>query len=144
MTVDKLLAAKGSYVPTIAPRARIMDVVEALEAENVGALVVSYDGLVVQGMISERDVVRGIQRFGSSILTHTVRYQMAYDVVTCRRQDSLTETLVLMNDRNVGQLPVVEDGKMVGIVSFRDVMGRLFSEPELGVAKMREYISHGN
>ena len=83
MAVKKILNEKGTYAPTILPEALVSDVISALEADDVGALVVSVDGDQINGIISERDVVRGLEQFGAAVLAHPVSDLMSVDVTTC-------------------------------------------------------------
>ena len=143
MNVGQILKNKGSHAATVAPDAKIKDVIAGLEAEDVGALVVSADGQQIEGIISERDVVRGLQSFGASVLDHTVRDLMSSDVVTCTPNDRVSGVMALMNERNIRHVPIVNDGDLAGIVSIRDIIALRLNEAELDAAAMREYIGHG-
>lgn len=141
MTVNRILEKKGTDVAVVAPDARIADVIDALEAEDVGALVVSADGQNIDGIVSERDVVRGLQNFGPEVLEHTVRELMTHDVVTCTADDLVAGVMALMNDRNIRHVPVVNDGKLSGIVSIRDIIKLRLDEVQAEADAMRSYIA---
>jgi CBS domain-containing protein len=141
MTVERILKAKGSHTPTVVPDARIADVITALEAEDVGALVVSADGQRIDGIISERDVVRGLQRFGPEVLNHSVCDLMSSDVVTCMADDRIAGVMAVMDDRKIRHLPVVDDGKLAGVVSIRDIIKHRLDEVQAEADAMRSYIA---
>jgi len=143
MTVKRILQEKGTDAPTVAPEAKIADVIEALETEDVGALVVSKDGQHIDGIISERDVIRGLQRFGKDVLEHTVRDLMSPDVVTCGVFDRVAGVMALMDERRIRHVPVIDDGKLAGIVSVRDIIKLRLDEVQADAEAMREYIANG-
>ena len=97
MTVRRILKRKGTYAATVLPDARISEIIEALESEDVGALVVSADGEHVDGIISERDVVRGLQVLGSEILQKPVSEHMTKKVITCSDTDRIVGIMALMD-----------------------------------------------
>lgn len=140
MTVKRILKEKGSHTPTVAPEAQIADVIAALEAEGVGALVVSADGQRIDGIISERDVVRGLKSFGPEVLRRTVSDLMTADVVTCTADDRVAGVMALMDDRNIRHVPVVDGGTLAGIVSIRDIIKLRLDEVQAEADAMREYI----
>ncbi len=141
MTVERILKEKGSHVPTVVPEARIADVIAALEAEDVGAVVVSGDGQRIEGIISERDVVRGLQRFGPEVLGHPARDMMTADVVTCTADDRVAGVMALMDARKIRHVPVIDDGKLAGIVSIRDIVKLRLDEVQAEADAMRAYIT---
>ena len=101
MTVERILIEKGSHVSTVEPEALIADIVAALEADDVGAVIVSGDGQHIEGIISERDVVRGLLRFGLEVLGHPARDMMTADVVTCTADDPVAGVMALMDARKM-------------------------------------------
>lgn len=142
MLADQILDNKGREVATVHPEATIADAVSALAEYNVGALVVSPDGETLTGIISERDVVRALARDGASALGRSVSDLMATDVATC---DGHTDTERLMSTMTAGRfrhIPVVEDGRLTGIVSIGDVVkvriDELATEREQLVGYIRE------
>jgi len=145
LTISKILEFKGLHAPTVLPNARIADVIAALEAEDVGALVVSTDDLHIDGIISERDVVRGLQRFGADVLEHSVRDLMTAEVVTCTADDRISGVMALMDDRKIRHIPVVDDDqKLTGIISIRDIVKLRLDEVQDEADAMRSYISGGS
>ncbi|NNE24408.1 MAG: CBS domain-containing protein [Rhizobiales bacterium] len=140
MKVERILDLKGSHAATVTPDAKISAVLAALESEDVGALVVSTDGLHIDGIISERDVVRGLLSLGSKVLDHQVHELMSSDVVTCTADDHVAAVMALMDDRNIRHVPITNTGKLAGIVSIRDIVKLRLNEVQVEADAMRQYI----
>ena len=138
MNVDGILRAKGAAVVTIRPDATIADLVRGLREERIGAMVVSEDGRSVQGIISERDVVRGLAERGTRIMTAPVADLMTRDVVSCTPRDTVKQVMAEMTRRRVRHLPVVADGVLSGIVSIGDVVKNRLEEMETETNVLRE------
>jgi CBS domain-containing protein len=138
MNVDGILRAKGAAVVTIRPDATITDLVRGLREERIGAMVVSEDGRTVLGIISERDVVRGLAERGTRIMTAPVADLMTRDVVSCTPHDTVKQVMAEMTRRRVRHLPVVADGVLSGIVSIGDVVKNRLEEMETETNVLRE------
>jgi len=138
MNVDGILRTKGATVITIRPDATIAQLVDGLRAERIGAMVVSEDGRSVQGIISERDVVRGLAERGPRILQAPVSELMTRDVATCTTRDSVKQVMAEMTRRRVRHIPVVTDGVLHGIVSIGDVVKNRLEEMETETNVLRE------
>ena len=121
MNVEVILRNKGRSVTTVAPDARIATAVALLRRHAVGALVVSRDGASVDGIISERDIVTALADHGAATLDLAVADLMSRHVITCRRDDSVADLAALMTDKRIRHLPVVDRGKVIGIISIRDL-----------------------
>ena len=143
MNVETILAGKGRDVLTIAPDAVIADAVRLLGARGVGAVVVSADGKIVVGILSERDIVHGLAEHGGALLDRRVDELMTRDVKTCSGRDTDQEVLALMTERRFRHLPVVEDGVLAGIVSIGDVVKSRLDGIAGEAEAMRDYISRG-
>ena len=143
MNVETILAGKGRDVLTIAPDAVIVDAVRLLGARGVGAVVVSVDGKIVAGILSERDIVHGLAKHGGALLDRRVDELMTRDVKTCSGRDTDQEVLALMTERRFRRLPVVEDGVLAGIVSIGDVVKSRLDGIAGEAEAMRDYISRG-
>ncbi len=141
MNIEKILKAKGSYVATVSPEAKITDVIAALESEDTGALVVSVDEKNIEGIISERDVVRGLQSFGAEVLDHPVRDLMTKDVFTCQAGDRVAGIMAAMTEQRIRHVPVVENDKLAGIVSIGDIVKLRLDEVQAEADSMRRYIA---
>ena len=142
MNVRNILEHKGRVVATVKPEAGIEEAVALMRYKSVGALVVSRDQTVVEGIISERDIVRALAEWGSDIGGMKVATLMSRDVVTCTEADSIGELAQLMTERRIRHLPVVERGALVGVVSIGDVVKGRIAEVESESEAMRELIAH--
>jgi CBS domain-containing protein len=138
MKVESILKAKGSGVTTTAPDASIATIVRVLKDKNIGALVVSEDGSAVLGLIAERDIVHGLCYYGAQLLDLRVSDLMTRTVITCAPGDSLTRVMAQMTRYRVRQLPVVEAGKLRGIVSIGDVVKYRLDELEVEANILRD------
>jgi CBS domain-containing protein len=141
MTVEVILARKGRNVLTAHPSTPLAKVCELLEAKGVGAVVVSSDGSRVDGIFSERDFVRALARHGAVALNAPVADFMTTKVVTCAPDDTVPALMEKMTEGKFRHVPVVVDGRMVGIVSIGDVVKHRIAEAEAEASAMREYIT---
>jgi CBS domain-containing protein len=142
MDVDQILRSKGATVVTIRPDATVADLVLGLRDAKIGAMVVSDDGWHVDGIVSERDVVRGLADHGPEVLHLPVSDVMTRDVATCSPHDSVKAVMAEMTLRRVRHLPVVLDGTLRGIVSIGDVVKNRLDEMETETGVLRDaYIS---
>ena len=141
MTVANILNEKGTKVATVRPHETIGTLVHKLKLENIGSVVVSQDGKRVDGIISERDIVRGLAAHGAELLAMRVDKLMIRDVLTCAPGDSVKDVMQTMTSRRVRHLPVVEKGKMVGVVSIGDVVKDRLQDVEMEARVLRDYIT---
>jgi CBS domain-containing protein len=122
MRIRDVVAAKSvQKVITVSPDATVRDLLGLLAEHNVGALVVSGDGAAVDGIVSERDVVRRLHE-NTDLLTATVGSIMTTDVHTCAPDDQLDDLMSLMTKHRFRHVPVCDAGQLVGIVSIGDVV----------------------
>ena len=140
MKVHAMLSAKGHEVATTLPETVISTAIRKLKLEGVGALVVSEDGDHVVGIISERDVVRGLAEHGTELLDMRVADLMTKNVKTCSPEDDLKHVMTEMTRSRIRHLPVTEDGRMCGIVSIGDVVKTRLDELETETNVLRDYI----
>lgn len=142
MKVRDILAHKGSAVVTVRPDTTVATAIHRLMLERIGALVVSDDGVRVLGIVSERDIVRVVAERGADALAPdlTVEEMMTRNVLTCGLEDTVKDLMTTMTQRRIRHLPVVENGKLVGIVSIGDVVKNRLEEVELEANVLREYI----
>ena len=141
MNVQAILSSKGDEVATITPEATLAEASAALRDHGVGALVVSADGRHIEGIVSERDVVRALAAHGGSTLGRTVSSCMSPQVVTCSRGESIEHLMGLMTDRRIRHLPVVDEaGLLGGIISIGDVVKARLGELERENSHLHEYI----
>jgi CBS domain-containing protein len=138
--ISRLLNNKGAFVATMAPDAPVGELVAELTRRKIGALVVSTDGRTVEGIVSERDVVRALNEFGASVLGEPVRAIMTSDVHTASPEDTVDSLTALMTIQRVRHVPVVENGALVGIVSIGDVVKTRMEELEKDREALVNYI----
>jgi CBS domain-containing protein len=144
VTVQRILDSQQSVERTyIAPDATIRDALNELAASNVGALVVSTDGDKVEGIISERDIVRRLQRAEPDLLDKPVRELMTEKVFTCVATDRAAGIMAVMVAKHLRHVPVIENGRFVSMLSIRDLLQLRLSEVQSEADAMRSYISGG-
>ena len=141
MQVSQLLRRKGTAVATIAPTASVSAVLESLASNGIGALVVSADGRSVDGIVSERDIVRRLASDGAAVLGQPVGDIMTSSVRTCAPDASVDELMSLMTEGRFRHVPVTEDGALVGIVSIGDIVNARVRELETETEQLTSYIS---
>lgn len=122
MRIEKLLKKKGEFVATVAPGATVWEALAELARHGVGALVVSADGRHLEGIISERDIVRRLCDSGTDVLEGCVADIMVRDLRCCRPDEEVESLMALMTTNRVRHVPVISDGVLVGIVSIGDVV----------------------
>jgi len=143
MNVAAILKLKGREVVTCGPNTTLQGIAEQLKAHGIGCIVITgADGKVV-GIVSERDIVREIARSGPKALKEPVASCMTKTVVTCREADTIDRLMAEMTAHRFRHMPVVERGKLCGLVSIGDVVRMRIAEAEMEAAAMREYIATG-
>lgn len=143
MRVSGILASKGSTVATISPAASVADAAGELRLRGVGALVVSTDGVHIEGIISERDLVRRLAERGEHALGERVDQLMTSEVRTCAPEDAVDDLMRRMTEHRMRHLPVVVDGRLAGIISIGDVVKWRVGELEDETRQLHEYITTG-
>lgn len=138
MKIENILAAKGRTVETIAPHAPVTTAIDRLARAGIGALVVSSDGETVLGLIAERDVVLALSRHGAAALALSVSDVMSTAFSTATADAPLADVMVEMTSRRRRHLPVLEGGKLVGIVSVGDLVKNRLNELELETNVLRD------
>jgi CBS domain-containing protein len=136
MRISEILRRKGSDVATVAPDTTVRTLLATLAERNIGAVVVSPDGDTIAGIVSERDVVRSLHARGAELLDTPVSAIMTSAVRTCAPDDRVDGLRRTMTDHRIRHLPVVHEGKLVGIVSIGDVVKSAISE----LATEREHL----
>ena len=141
MLISTLIRQKGPFVATIRPEATVAELLDGLEQHRVGALVVSRSGEEIDGVVSERDVVRHLARTGAELLHRPVSSVMTREVFTCAPNDTVEDLMGVMTRRRIRHVPVVEDGRLGGIVSIGDVVKSRLDEIEGERDDLIDYIS---
>ncbi len=140
MKIDRILNTKGAKVVSAPTTARVAEVAHLLAEHKIGALVVSDDGVRVAGIVSERDIVHHIAHQGASTLDQPVSAIMTDQVVCCGRDDTVESVLETMTRRRFRHAPVLEDGKMIGIVSIGDIVKARMDDVEAEAQVLRDFI----
>jgi CBS domain-containing protein len=140
MKINDVLRGKGTDVVTISPDATVRELLASLAEHNVGALVVSADGTSVAGIVSERDVVRGLHR-DPEILSAPVQSIMTADVHTCDTDAHTDDLMRLMTEQRIRHVPVVVGDALRGIVSIGDIVKTRIGELEFEREQLSSYIS---
>jgi CBS domain-containing protein len=138
--ISQILRRKGREVATIDGSESVRAAIGVLAERGIGALVVSTDGRRIDGIVSERDVARGLHSRGAGLLTDPVSSVMTVEVHTCRPDESVHQLALTMTDRRVRHVPVVDDGALVGIVSIGDVVKARLDELEDERERLVDYI----
>lgn len=144
MLVRSILQRKGDWVATVSGDTRISDVAAELVRLRIGAIVISNTGTQIDGILSERDIVRGVTEHGPSALDLPATALMTAQVLTCRLDDSIDSLMSVMTERRFRHLPVVsDDNQLLGIVSIGDVVNHRVEELRIEAKTLREYIVSG-
>ena len=123
-----LKTKKDDSVTTVAPGTSVAEVAEILSAKRIGALIISRDGSHVDGIVSERDVVRELGRRGAGVLSLPVDDIMTKNAIGCTRTDTTAEVMERMSKGGFRHMPVMEGEVMVGLISIRDVIAARLAE----------------
>src|ERR1700674_1759517 len=140
MTVKAILSRKGNEVLTIEPTATLAAAVKMLAQRRIGALVVTGPGRRIAGIISERDIVRALDEKGTAVLDAPVAEVMTRKVVTCAQSETIAEIMERMTAGKFRHVPVVEQGRLAGIVSIGDVVKSRVDGMEEESAALHDYI----
>jgi CBS domain-containing protein len=141
MTVAQILNAKGHAVVTAQPGDTVLAVAQILSAKKIGAVVIVDAQGRIGGIVSERDIVRAVALGGPKALDKPVREFMTASVRTCSPRDGEAELMALMTEHRVRHLPVVESGKLGGMISIGDVVKYRIEEIEREAEEMKTYIA---
>ena len=141
-TIGAILSKKGTEIYSIAPDATVFEAIEMMDAKNVGALLV-LQGEEVVGIISERDYTRKVFLRGKKSKETRVDEIMSSDVTTTKPSESVDECLRLMTEKHIRHLPVVDGGKVVGVISIGDLVKHVISCQSATIAHLESYIAGG-
>ena len=139
MIVEHILAAKGHEVVTIEPERTLLETARLLDEKRIGAVVVSDADHPVLGIISERDIARAVAQRGAAVLDEPVSQHMTAKLFTCTRSCTVSDLMELMTDRKVRHVPIVEHGRLSGIISIGDVVKHRLAELEAEERLMHDY-----
>ncbi len=139
-TVEEILQQKGRDVWTISPKATVMEALKLMDEKHIGALIVTHDDQVV-GIISERDYARKVILRGKSSMNTHVKEIMTDKVYYVGLKTTAEECLILTTQQSIRHLPVLENGKLVGLISIGDVVKSVIGEQETEIRQLSEYIT---
>ncbi len=139
MTVRSILDSKGHQVLSVELEAKLSEAIKVLSERKIGAVLVMSDGRM-EGILSERDIVRVLGERGARVLDEPVSAVMTRKVVSCRESDTVSGLMEMMTLGKFRHLPVVEDSKVVGLISIGDVVKRRVQEYEAEQEALRDYI----
>ena len=141
MKITSLIS--GKKVETISPSASVHDLVNSLNTHHVGALVVSADGKRIDGIVSERDVVRAMPGKLDQLIDMHVRDLMTVEVLTCTSDTTIAELMTMMTERRIRHVPVVdESGKLISIISIGDIVKAHISEIDSERQALQDYVTN--
>ena len=141
MNVEHILSAKGRQVMTMAPQATLMEAVRTLSEKRIGAVVVGDPANPVLGILSERDIVRAVATNGARALDEPVSRYMTAKVVTCTTRSAINDLMETMTTGKFRHVPIIEEGRLIGIVSIGDVVKYRVAEIETESRALRDYIA---
>ena len=139
MTVRAILDYKGHQIQSVEPEAKLSAAVKVLGERKIGAVLVMSKGRI-EGILSERDIVRVLAERGASVLDEPVSAVMTRKVVSCRQNDTVAAIMEMMTTGKFRHLPVVEEGRVVGLISIGDIVKWRVHEYETEQEALREYI----
>ena len=141
MHVAAVIKRKGSNVVSIAPDRTIAEAVSLLIENGIGAVLVLDGTGAIHGILSERDIINGLSKQGADALTQPVDALMTRDVLRCSPHDTIAEVMEVMTERRTRHLAVIENGKLVGLISIGDVVKQRLIDANLEVETLRGYVS---
>ncbi len=143
MKISDVLRSKGGGVITVRPDGTVSELLALLAEHRIGACVVSTDGTRVDGIVSERDVVRHLHATGTSVLDGPVSAIMTSDVTTGTPSDEIADMAAVMTEQRIRHVPVLDaDGGLSAIVSIGDIVKSRLSELQSERDQLRDYITH--
>jgi CBS domain-containing protein len=139
MTVRAILDTKGHQIQSVEPEAKLSAAIKVLSERKIGAVLVMSQGRI-EGILSERDIVRVLGERGARVLDEPVSAVMTRKVISCRQTDTVSAIMEMMTLGKFRHLPVVEDGRVVGLISIGDIVKWRVREYEMEQEALRDYI----
>ena len=140
MTVRAILDTKGHHILSVEPEAKLSAAVKILGERKIGAVLVMSNG-GVEGILSERDIVRVLGERGASVLDEPVSEVMTRKVVSCRQSDTVSAIMEMMTNGKFRHLPVLEGDRVVGLISIGDIVKGIISEQNFIIEQLQHYIT---
>lgn len=143
MTIRELLRNKGAELIGVDPDTPVGKAIEKMVERNIGALIIVSDSGKPLGLFTERDALKAWVKAGGNLEGLKVKDIMTVDLAVIKPEDDLNTAMSIMNKLKIRHLPVVESGKVIGMISIRDVVNNLVGKLEAEVHYLKEYISEG-
>jgi CBS domain-containing protein len=143
MNVAAILKVKGRSVATAPADASLADIAAKLAARKIGAIIVVAGGGKVDGIISERDIIRALAQDGAACLAKPVSTYMTRQVISCAENDSIDQVMAAMTTGRFRHMPVLTDGNLVGVISIGDVVKHHIAEVEMEASALKTYLVAG-
>ncbi len=141
MTVSEILDKKGRETFRLVENTSVEEVLNVLADKRIGAILIVHADDSIAGILSERDIVRALANRGASVLEDTASQHMTRDVKTCSESDAITKVMEVMSTGRFRHIPVVEDGRLCGVISIGDVVKKRIEQAEKEAEDIRSYIS---
>ena len=141
MLVSDILRNKGGKVQTTTAGTMLQEAINVLANERIGALVVSGDGRTIDGILSERDIVRALAKESLDFSNQTVGYLMTSNVFTCNPDTSVVDVMALMDTKRIRHVPVTVNDILAGVLSIGDIVNARLKEAETERKEMADYIA---
>ena len=141
MSIQNLLKAKGRFVPIISSDVKISDVIDKLDVDKAGALVVTDDNHTILGLITERDIARGMKTFGRDVVDKPVAELMTRNVYTCDVTQSIDDVLRLMDGKQIHYVPITRHGQLYGIINMLDLVKYRLSQIDAEARALKAYVA---
>ena len=141
MNVAAILKQKGRSIVTAAQSTKLLDIAKTLAERRIGAILILGELDRLAGIISERDIIRALARDGVDAMSRPASQYMTREVVTCRISDTLEQLAHTMTEGKFRHLPVMEDGRLSGVISIGDVVKERIAETEMETEQLRHYIA---
>jgi len=141
VSISALLKAKGRFVPSISMNLAVSDVIDKLDFDEAGALVVVDEANEIRGIITERDIARGLKKFGRDVVDMPIRELMTSTVHTCPLSESVEAVLRLMDEQQIEQVPIVNNGRLYGIINMLDLVKYRLSQIDAEAAALKAYVA---
>ncbi len=141
MLIADILRDKGSQVETTTAETSLRDAIAVLALKRIGVLVVSSDGRKIDGILSERDIVRGLANESADFSSHAVGDLMTSNVFTCGPDSTVASVMELMDDKQIRHVPVTVKNDLAGVVSIRDILNARLKEADAERKELADYIT---
>jgi CBS domain-containing protein len=140
MTIKTLLEEKGRFVPIVPSNVTVNDVINKLEIDKAGALVVTDDNQTIGGIITERDIARGLKNYGRNVVDKPVRELMTHAVLTCDVNQSVEDVLRLMDKHQIQYVPITKNGFLYGIINMLDLVKYRLAQVDAEAEALKSYV----